>query len=168
VKGALGEKKRESFEGEAVSRHDEIEAERLLQAGIRALALAGIKEVKRLRKNDKRKQALVWLVKSRTVVGHEWILDRLEDGAPQQCHPSDGWISKWGRQGNKRPQSKNDQMLGQTPFTARLDDFPLFVEPGHRQSRQVYGRLGDSAKQAGFRQCLRDSVGIVPSPCRAR
>jgi len=34
----------------------------------------------RLRKNDKRKQALVWLVKSRTVVGHEWILDRLEMG----------------------------------------------------------------------------------------
>jgi len=46
---------------------DEIEAER-------------IKEVKRLRKNDKRKQALVWLVKSRTVVGYEWILDRLEMG----------------------------------------------------------------------------------------
>jgi len=80
VKGALGEKKWESFEGEAVSRRDEIEAERLLQAGIRALALAGIREVKRLRKNDKRKQALVWLVKSRTVVGHEWILDRLEMG----------------------------------------------------------------------------------------
>jgi len=54
--------------------------ERLLKAGIRALGLAGIKEVKRLRKNDKRKQALVWLVKSRTVVGHEWILDRLEMG----------------------------------------------------------------------------------------
>jgi len=80
VNGALGEKKRESFEGEAVSRHDEIEAERLLRAGIRALALAGINEVKRLRKNDKRKQALVWLVKSRTVAGHEWILDRLEIG----------------------------------------------------------------------------------------
>ena len=45
-----------------------------------ALGLAGIKEVKRLRKNDKRKQALVWLVKSRTVVGHERILDRLEMG----------------------------------------------------------------------------------------
>jgi len=57
VKGALGEKKRESFEGEAVSRHDEIEAERLLRAGIRALGLAGIKDVKTLRKNDKRKQA---------------------------------------------------------------------------------------------------------------
>jgi len=68
VKGALGEKKRESFEGEAVSRHDEIEAERLLQAGIRALGLAGIKEVKKLRKNDKRKQALVCLVNSRTRV----------------------------------------------------------------------------------------------------
>jgi len=80
VKGPLGEKKRKSFEGEAVSRHDEIEAERLLQAGIRALALAGIKEVKRLRKNEERKQARVWLVKSRTDVGHEWILDRLEMG----------------------------------------------------------------------------------------
>jgi len=75
-----GNKRDSIFEGEAVSRHYEIEAERLLQAGIRALALAGIKEVKRLRKNDKRKQALVWLVKSRTVVGHEWILDRLEMG----------------------------------------------------------------------------------------
>ena len=48
MKGALREKKRESFEGEAVSRHDEIEAERLLKAGIRAHGLAGIKEVKRL------------------------------------------------------------------------------------------------------------------------
>ena len=46
---------------------NEIEAER-------------IEELKRLRKNDKRKQALVWLVKSRTVAGHEWILDRLEMG----------------------------------------------------------------------------------------
>jgi REP element-mobilizing transposase RayT len=80
VKGALGEKKRESFDGEAVSRHDEIEAEKLLKAGMRALGMAGIKEVKTLRKNDKRKQALVWLVKSRTVVGHEWILERLEMG----------------------------------------------------------------------------------------
>lgn len=80
VKGALGEKKRKSFEGGAVRRHDEVEAQRLLQAGIRVLGLTGIKEVKRLRKNDKRKQALVWLVISRTVVGHEWILDRLEMG----------------------------------------------------------------------------------------
>ena len=38
VKGALREKKRESFEGEAVSRHDEIEAERLLQANKSACA----------------------------------------------------------------------------------------------------------------------------------
>lgn len=80
VKGALGEKKRESFDGEAVSRHDETEAERLLQVGMRVLGLAGIKEVKMLRKNDKRKQVLAWLVKSHTVVGHEWILERLEMG----------------------------------------------------------------------------------------
>lgn len=46
VKEAVVEKKRESFEGEAVSRHDEEEAERLLKAGMRTLGLAGIKEVK--------------------------------------------------------------------------------------------------------------------------
>ena len=80
VKEALGEKKRESFTGGAANRHDEIEAERLLEAGMKALGLAGINEVKRLRKNDNRKQAIVWFVKSRTVVGHEWILERLEMG----------------------------------------------------------------------------------------
>ena len=80
VKEALGEKKRESFHGEAVRRHDESEAERLLNAGMKALGMAGIEEVKKLQKNDKRKQALAWLVKSRTVVRHGWILERLEMG----------------------------------------------------------------------------------------
>jgi putative transposase len=80
VSGALGEKRRESFDGEAVRRHDENEAERLLKAGMKVLGLAGIKDVKNLRKNDKRKQALAWLVKSRTVVRHEWILERLGMG----------------------------------------------------------------------------------------
>jgi len=80
VKGAVAEKKRESFEGEALSRHDESEAERLLKSGTSALGLRGIEEVRALRKSDKRKQALVWLVRSQTVVGHEWILERLEMG----------------------------------------------------------------------------------------
>ena len=61
-------------------RHDKSEAGRLLEAGVKALGLAGIEDARKLRKNDKRKQALVWLVKSRTVVGHEWILERLEMG----------------------------------------------------------------------------------------
>ncbi len=77
---AVADKKRASFEGGAVRRHDEAEAEKLLMAGMRALGLAGIEEVKMLPKNDTRKQALAWLVKSHTIVGHEWILERLEMG----------------------------------------------------------------------------------------
>ena len=80
VEEALGEKKRESFDGGAANRHDEIEAPRLLEAARKALGLAEIEDVQKLRKNNKRQQALVWLVKSHTVVGHKWTLERLEMG----------------------------------------------------------------------------------------
>ena len=39
-----------------------------------------IEEVKGLAKNDERKQALAWLLKSHTVVGHEWVIESLNMG----------------------------------------------------------------------------------------
>jgi len=56
---------------------DEAEAERLLARGMEALELA---DVQNLPKNDIRKQALTWLIKSRTVIGHEWIAEKLGMG----------------------------------------------------------------------------------------
>ena len=59
--------------------HEQKEAERLLAFGLEKLALT-MGEAAGLKQADPRKQALAWLVKSRTVVGDEWIVARLEMG----------------------------------------------------------------------------------------
>ena len=72
-------RKRASYRGEALARHDAKEADRLLEAGLRQLGLTTT-VLHSLKKNDPRKQALAWLIKSRTVVSDEWLLSRLEMG----------------------------------------------------------------------------------------
>ncbi len=76
---AAGQRKRESFENEGLEGHDVETAERLLEAGLHALGLTE-EEARGLRKNDPRKQGLAWWIKSRTVVGDEWVAERLEMG----------------------------------------------------------------------------------------
>ena len=70
-------KKRQSYSGEELRGRDEREAGRLLEKGLEVLR---IEEVKGLAKNDERKQALAWLLKSHTVVGHEWVIESLNMG----------------------------------------------------------------------------------------
>jgi REP element-mobilizing transposase RayT len=71
--GVTAGRKRSSYQPrESLRAHDEREAARLLAEGLRQLELT-LDETVRLRKTDPRKQALVWLVKSRTVVDDEWI-----------------------------------------------------------------------------------------------
>ncbi len=77
--GVVRGRRRQSYSGEALGRHDEAHAEQLLKAGMEQLELNESK-VLALRKNDARKQALAWLIRSRTVLGDEWIVSRLRMG----------------------------------------------------------------------------------------
>ena len=77
--GVVRGRKRGSFAGEALRRHDEREAEQLLAAALERLELSA-EAVRALKMNDPRKQALAWLIKSHTVVKDEWLLGRLRMG----------------------------------------------------------------------------------------
>jgi hypothetical protein len=65
-------RKRKSYQGEALRKHDEGEANDLLDRGLKRLGLDR-ETVMGMKKSDERKQALAWLVKSNTVVGDEWV-----------------------------------------------------------------------------------------------
>ena len=71
--------RRESFTGEALRKRDAAEALRVLNAGLKSLGM-GRDEVRRLRKNDPRKQGLSWLVKTRTGIPDAWICEALDMG----------------------------------------------------------------------------------------
>ena len=81
---AVAGRRRASYSGAGLRAHDEGEAGRLLARGLEGLGLEGLgltlAQAAALKKTDARKQALAWLVKSRTVVGDEWIVARLEMG----------------------------------------------------------------------------------------
>lgn len=77
--GAVRNQKRSSYSGDGLRGHDEAEAANLLQRSLTKLRLTPEQAVA-LRKADARKQALAWLVKSRTVVGDEWIVAQLAVG----------------------------------------------------------------------------------------
>ena len=71
--------KRESFSGEGVQRHDEAEAERLIQQGLLALGLQD-DALPKMKKNCPEKYAVAWLVRRYTHVRPQWIKDRLHMG----------------------------------------------------------------------------------------
>jgi putative transposase len=74
-----GRGKRESFSGESAKLHDEAEALRLLDKGLRLL---GIKadELEGMRKNAPEKQVLAWYLRSRTIVSNQWLTEHLYCG----------------------------------------------------------------------------------------
>jgi hypothetical protein len=72
-------KKRESFGGPEMAYHDQRSAEKLLINGLQALEMT-LEQVQQLRQNDARKQGLTALVKSRTIVGDEWLVEKLRMG----------------------------------------------------------------------------------------
>jgi REP element-mobilizing transposase RayT len=77
--GVVTGRQRASYRAEGLRQHDEREAQRLLAAALTQLGLS-LPAVAALKKTDARKQALAWLIKSRTVVGDAWIAARLEMG----------------------------------------------------------------------------------------
>lgn len=76
---ATGRKRSSYSESESLRAHDESEAAKLLSLGLGLLRLT-LEQVIPLAKSDARKQALAWLVKSRTVIGDDWVTSRLSLG----------------------------------------------------------------------------------------
>jgi len=76
---AVKGRRRESHSGAAKERHDETAAERLLEAGLRALALTKGK-LGNLPKTAPEKVVLAWWLRGRTTVRLEWVSQRLQMG----------------------------------------------------------------------------------------
>lgn len=74
-------KQRNSYSGEAIQAHDQVQAEQLVQRGMRELGLTEA-ILRKLPKSDERKCALAWLVHTRTVARHAWMAQRLGMGVP--------------------------------------------------------------------------------------
>ncbi|HEY5705731.1 MAG TPA: transposase, partial [Terrimicrobiaceae bacterium] len=79
VDALMLQRKRASYAGEELRRHDETAAQRLLDSGLHALGME-LPDARQLRQNDRRKQALAWLVKTQTIVGDEWVRQQLDMG----------------------------------------------------------------------------------------
>ena len=72
-------KRRDSFAGEEVRIHDELEAERLFQQGLICCGLAE-DELSLLKKGDARKKVIAWHIRKNTSVRVGWITERLKMG----------------------------------------------------------------------------------------
>gem|GEM_PF-634124 len=79
IDGAMAGKQRSSFSGEQVRSHDEVEAERLVIRGLKALGLTD-ESLDGLKKNCPEKVAVAWLVRRNTCVRNDWIVQRLSMG----------------------------------------------------------------------------------------
>ena len=71
--------RRQSYRKEGLQRHDEKEAKRLLEWGLERIGMS-LEELVLAKKNEAKKQALAWLIKSRTVVGDAWMSEHLGMG----------------------------------------------------------------------------------------
>jgi len=78
--GVVSDNKRESYSGEAISRHDEAEAEKLIRGGMKALGISE-SDLERMQKGATEKKLLAWLVQERTIARQEWVSARLMMGA---------------------------------------------------------------------------------------
>jgi len=77
----LESKRSESFGGRIVKEHNERQARTLIQASLPIVGVDNLEELKGLRKSDPRKQAVVWLVRTRTAMGDRWVSERLNAGS---------------------------------------------------------------------------------------
>ncbi|MCF7818881.1 MAG: transposase [Kiritimatiellales bacterium] len=79
INDVVAGKQRSSFSGDQVLGHDETEAERWVQLGLKALGLAD-EQLRGMKKNCVDKYAIAWLVRRNTCVKNQWIKDRLKMG----------------------------------------------------------------------------------------
>src|SRR5437879_4609907 len=76
---AVEGRKKESHSGAARAAHDEAEARRLLQVGLKSLKLDEA-DLRMLPKSAPEKVALAWWLRSRTTVPLRWVAERLQMG----------------------------------------------------------------------------------------
>jgi hypothetical protein len=81
IDGRMEKKRRSSYSGGEAARHDERQADRLLQAGLRTLG-ADRQKVCAAPKGADEKCLLAWLVRRHTAVSNEWICRQLNMGRP--------------------------------------------------------------------------------------
>ena len=79
--GIIRGRKRESYSGEEVRRYDETAARELLARGLDRLGM-DLGAMKLLRPSDPRKQALAWLIRTKSIVAGFWITRELDMGHP--------------------------------------------------------------------------------------
>jgi putative transposase len=80
LKDVVTARKRESYSGEAMRRHDEAEAERLVRSGLKALGLTEA-DLEKQAKGSREKCLVAWLVQERTLARQSWVAERLRMGA---------------------------------------------------------------------------------------
>lgn len=76
---AVSGKRRDSFMGEEMRKHDEQEGEKLFQQGLKLCCLAE-DDLANLKKGDDRKQVIAWYIRKKTSVRVEWVTQRLKMG----------------------------------------------------------------------------------------
>ena len=79
LSGAIKGRQRSSYSGTGVRQHDERMAGILLAQGLKALGW-NMEEVRAASPSDERKQGLIWLLRTRTTCGADWINRRLVVG----------------------------------------------------------------------------------------
>lgn len=77
----LSSGQRDSFSGDAVGAHSEMDAERLVTAGMKLLGVSE-KQLCEFKKGAEEKMLLAWLVRRNTAVTNGWIAERLQMGRP--------------------------------------------------------------------------------------
>ncbi|RKX38994.1 MAG: hypothetical protein DRP64_14860, partial [Verrucomicrobia bacterium] len=77
--GVMEGKRRDSYSGEQVKKHDEREAQRLLSDGLVKLKL-DVADLSALKKGDARKKVVAWVIRNNTSVRNEWIVQQLHMG----------------------------------------------------------------------------------------
>lgn len=77
--GVMDGKRRDSFVGTEVRKHDVMEARKLLEEGMELVGLRP-EELTELKKNDPRKMAVAWMIRRNTAVRNEWISEQLHMG----------------------------------------------------------------------------------------
>lgn len=75
----LDGKRRDSFAGTEVRKHDVMEARKLLEEGMELVGLCP-EVLAELKKSDPRKMAVAWLIRRNTAVRNEWISEQLHMG----------------------------------------------------------------------------------------
>ena len=72
-------RRRDSFSGADVRKHDVLDAERIFRSALSSFSLSE-SNLAGLRKNDPRKKAIAWLIRKNTSVRNEWIAERVQMG----------------------------------------------------------------------------------------